>query len=96
MSFCIYTDWKCRTEGTDTFTDQDNAIIFENCEGEKLKIANEYFLSLGKKINDMLAEAGFRLCKGDNMAGNPKWCQPIRYGKSIFLIGLKIRVPMNF
>ena len=41
-------------------TDQDNAIIFENLEGEKLRNANEYFLSLGKRINEMLDTVGFR------------------------------------
>jgi PAS domain S-box-containing protein len=65
-------------------TDQDNAIIFENLEGEKLEKANAYFLSLGKRINEMLDTVGFHLCKGNNMAGNPKWCQPVDRWKSYF------------
>ncbi|MCA1741800.1 MAG: DUF294 nucleotidyltransferase-like domain-containing protein, partial [Bacteroidales bacterium] len=65
-------------------TDQDNAIIFENLEGERLKKAYEYFLSLGKRINDMLDTVGFHLCKGNNMASNPKWCQPIDRWKNYF------------
>jgi len=65
-------------------TDQDNGILFENCEGGKLEAANEYFLSLGRKVNTMLAEAGFLLCKGNNMAGNQKWCQPVRVWKKYF------------
>jgi PAS domain S-box-containing protein len=65
-------------------TDQDNAIIYENLEGERLKKANKYFLSLGKRINDMLDSVGFHLCKGNNMAGNPKWCQPIDRWKGYF------------
>ncbi len=65
-------------------TDQDNAIIFENREEEDLKIASEYFLFLGKKINEMLADIGYRLCKGENMAGNPKWCQPLDRWKKYF------------
>lgn len=65
-------------------TDQDNAIIFENMIGEDLHEANNYFQSLGKKVNSMLAEAGFTLCKGDNMAGNPKWCQPVDIWKRYF------------
>jgi CBS domain-containing protein len=74
-------------------TDQDNAIIFENLEGEKLKKANEYFLSLGKRINDMLDTVGFHLCKGNNMAGNPKWCQPIDKWKSYFSDWIRIPGP---
>ena len=70
-------------------TDQDNAIIFEDCEGEKLRKASEYFLQLGKNINLQLAKAGFRLCKGDNMAGNPKWCQPVSIWKKYFSSWIK-------
>ncbi len=65
-------------------TDQDNAIIFENLEGEKLEKANAYFLSLGKRINGMLDTVGFHLCKGNNMAGNQQWCQPVDRWKSYF------------
>jgi PAS domain S-box-containing protein len=65
-------------------TDQDNAIIFENPEGNNLETVNRYFLSLGKRINDMLDNVGFHLCKGNNMAGNPKWCQPIDRWKGYF------------
>ncbi|MBE0666151.1 MAG: CBS domain-containing protein, partial [Bacteroidales bacterium] len=65
-------------------TDQDNAIIFENCEGEKLKKAQSWFMALGKRVNEMLAETGYRLCKGGNMAGNPKWCQPVDRWKKYF------------
>jgi CBS domain-containing protein len=66
------------------YTDQDNGILFENCEGKQLDIANEYFLALGKKVNKMLEETGFHVCKGDNMAGNQKWCQPINVWEKYF------------
>ena len=65
-------------------TDQDNAIIFENCEGTELNEANEYFISLGRKINMMLSEAGFKYCLGRKMAGNPVWCQPLTKWKKYF------------
>jgi PAS domain-containing protein len=65
-------------------TDQDNAIIFEDCTGEKLKRASDYFTGLGKKINSMLDLAGFRYCKGMNMAGNPRWTQPLGVWKEYF------------
>jgi len=65
-------------------TDQDNAIIYENVTGEKLKNAETYFLTLGRKVNLMLAEAGFSLCKGENMAGNALWCQPLDKWKKYF------------
>ncbi|MCU0378322.1 MAG: DUF294 nucleotidyltransferase-like domain-containing protein [Bacteroidales bacterium] len=65
-------------------TDQDNAFILENLAGKDLDQAHKYFLALGKKVNIMLAAAGYHLCKGDNMAGNPKWCQPVETWKSYF------------
>jgi signal-transduction protein with cAMP-binding, CBS, and nucleotidyltransferase domain/PAS domain-containing protein len=74
-------------------TDQDNAIIFENMEGEKLQKASEYFLGLGKKVNEMLSYTGFRLCKGENMAGNPMWCQPADKWKKYFSDWIKMPGP---
>ncbi len=74
-------------------TDQDNAIIFENVTGERLKNAEVYFQALGRKVNYMLAEAGFRLCRGENMAGNPKWCQPLDRWKDYFSAWIKAPGP---
>jgi CBS domain-containing protein len=52
------------------FTDQDNAIIFEDHPS-----ANnlEYFKKLSKRIVLGLNECGIPLCKGDVMATNPKF-----------------------
>ncbi|MCI0522691.1 MAG: DUF294 nucleotidyltransferase-like domain-containing protein, partial [Bacteroidales bacterium] len=74
-------------------TDQDNAFILENNTGKELDQAREYFLALGKKVNNMLAAAGFHLCKGDNMAGNPKWCQPVETWKNYFADWIRIPGP---
>ena len=75
------------------FTDQDNAIIFENTGESNLKNVREYFLLLGKNVNNMLAEAGFNLCKGGNMAGNARWCQPLDTWKKYFSDWIKIPGP---
>ncbi|MDX9727649.1 MAG: DUF294 nucleotidyltransferase-like domain-containing protein [Bacteroidales bacterium] len=74
-------------------TDQDNAIIFENLAGERLDEASVYFLDLGKRVNSMLDMIGFTLCKGNNMAGNPKWCQPLDRWKSYFSDWIRIPGP---
>lgn len=74
-------------------TDQDNAIIFENCEADKLESRQLWFVTLGKKVNEKLAEVGFRLCKGENMAGNPMWCQPVGMWKKYFSDWIKIPGP---
>ncbi len=76
-------------------TDQDNGIIFEDCDGELLRQAEEYFTTTGRRINEMLNKIGFNLCKGGNMAGNPQWCQPLRVWKKYFSEWIRIPEPAN-
>lgn len=52
------------------FTDQDNAIIFEDHSSGN---TNEYFRQLSQRIVQGLNECGIPLCKGDVMATNPKF-----------------------
>lgn len=65
-------------------TDQDNAIVLEDVPNEKFAEVNRYFLYFGKKINLWLDKIGYQYCKGDVMAGNPQWCQPITRWKKYF------------
>lgn len=74
-------------------TDQDNAIIFEDLEGTKRLKAEEYFLSLGTRVNDMLDKVGFHKCRGGNMAGNPRWCQPCSQWKNYFSDWIRVPGP---
>ncbi len=59
------------------FTDQDNALIYEDVTKEKESDVNEYFLKLGKRVCDSLDFIGYSFCKGDIMAKNPQWCKPV-------------------
>lgn len=65
-------------------TDQDNAIIFEDVNEGELEFVNAYFLKLGEYVCNMLDKIGYEFCKGDIMAKNPKWCQPISIWKNYF------------
>ena len=65
-------------------TDQDNAIIFEDVQEEELESVNRYFLKLGEHVCNMLDKTGYDFCKGDIMAKNPKWCQPVSIWKKYF------------
>ncbi len=58
-------------------TDQDNAIIYENPDKEREQEVHQYFLSLGNTICNSLNYSGYAFCKGNIMAKNEKWCQPI-------------------
>ena len=65
-------------------TDQDNAIVFENQEADKLNKTSNYFLKLGRQVCQNLNEIGYKLCDGDIMAQNPKWTQPLSGWKKYF------------
>ncbi|MFO8084888.1 MAG: DUF294 nucleotidyltransferase-like domain-containing protein [Desulfobacterales bacterium] len=65
-------------------TDQDNAIVYEDISGQSEKQVNAYFLQLGEKVCTWLDQAGYDFCEGDNMAKNPKWCQPLSVWKDYF------------
>jgi CBS domain-containing protein len=54
-------------------TDQDNGIIFEADEADAGRI-REALLPFARAVNGKLDACGFSLCKGQVMAGNPRWC----------------------
>jgi CBS domain-containing protein len=68
-------------------TDQDNAIIYDD-DGRSSQRSrqelNHYFLALGKRVCTWLDQIGYRFCKGEIMAGNPTWCQPLSVWKKYF------------
>ena len=55
-------------------TDQDNGLIFENPAGVDSAALRARFLPFARAVNEALDECGFPLCRGEIMAGNPKWC----------------------
>ncbi len=55
-------------------TDQDNAIIFPDREGEDRQATRERLLAFADQVNRTLDACGFPLCKGNIMARNPAWC----------------------
>jgi len=61
-----------RLEQTFT-TDQDNGIIFEADAADAERV-RQGLLPFAKAVNQALAACGFALCKGEVMAGNPRWC----------------------
>lgn len=65
-------------------TDQDNALIFENVEADKIEAVRSYFLRLAKKVNKRLKTVGFDFCNADMMAKNPKWCLSLSEWKQQF------------
>jgi len=74
-------------------SDQDNAIIFEDTKDNET--AKKYFDDLSILICDQLALAGYKYCDGDNMAKNPKWCQPLSQWKNYFKAWIQTPAPEN-
>jgi PAS domain S-box-containing protein len=57
------------------YTDQDNAIVFEDQQDKKSEEeVQQYFLKLAETVNTWLHKTGYSYCKGDFMARNPTWC----------------------
>ena len=74
-------------------TDQDNAIIFEEPAGTPIETIQSYFLELGDTICTWLNQVGYDFCKGDIMARNPQWCQPVSVWKTHFLSWIRVAEP---
>ncbi len=55
-------------------TDQDNGILFEAEGAEQAERIRQQLLPRARRINQLLADCGFTLCKGNIMAGNPELC----------------------
>jgi len=65
-------------------TDQDNGIIFYDVDHRVEDHVYAYFQELGSQVCRWLDLVGYDLCKGEVMAMNPHWCQPLRKWKGYF------------
>jgi CBS domain-containing protein len=63
--------------------DQDNGIIFAIPEGGSPGDVDEYFLRLGARVSDGLAQAGYPYCRGKVMASDPRWCRSLPAWRSL-------------
>lgn len=85
------------SEGRDEQTlisDQDNALMYEDLENPDDRApAAAYFAEFSTLTCDQLAIAGYKYCDGDNMAKNPKWCQPLSVWKEYFMKWLRVMDP---
>lgn len=77
-------------------SDQDNAIVFQDLENSsETARAKAYFDDLAAKVCSRLDQAGYRFCDGDNMAQNPKWCQPLSVWKDYFTQWIRAGKPQD-
>jgi len=77
------------------FTDQDNAIVYENVPEEQESAVNEYFKRLGNSVCKSLNTIGYSYCKGNIMAKNPQWCKPLKTWENYFTGWITAPEPEN-
>jgi Predicted signal-transduction protein containing cAMP-binding and CBS domains len=65
-------------------TDQDNGIVFVEPPGLTPDEVRARLLPHAQEVNRALDAAGYALCKGDIMAGNPAWCLSLSEWKQRF------------
>lgn len=66
------------------YTDQDNAIIFEDVKEENYLETKAYFLKLAGYVTKSLHKIGYEYCPAEMMANNPKWCLSLTEWKNQF------------
>jgi len=64
-------------------SDQDNGIIF--ADGGNAEARRALLLPLALRINQMLDDCGFALCRGNIMASNPQCCLSVHEWEARFL-----------
>ncbi|RZU98165.1 DUF294 nucleotidyltransferase-like domain-containing protein [Spiribacter vilamensis] len=63
-------------------TDQDNALVLDDRFDPQQH--DQYFLKLAQRVSDGLDACGYAYCKGDIMATNPRWRQPLSVWQRYF------------
>jgi|GEM_PF-118715 len=66
-------------------SDQDNAILYEAPpDPAELPRIEQALQQIGRFVCDWLNQAGFAFCRGEAMASNPRWCQPLTVWQQYF------------
>lgn len=65
-------------------TDQDNGLIFACGADDDPEALRTGFLPFARRVNELLDACGFPLCKGEVMAGNPRWCLSLGEWRACF------------
>jgi CBS domain-containing protein len=73
-------------------TDQDNAIIFDAGAADAERV-REALLPFARAVNQRLDACGFPLCRGEVMAGNPRWCLTLEEWRRTFFDWIHVPEP---
>ncbi|MFP4249688.1 MAG: DUF294 nucleotidyltransferase-like domain-containing protein [Armatimonadota bacterium] len=75
-------------------SDQDNALIYADSAADDESVS-EYFVALGHRVCGWLDEAGFPYCRGEIMAQNPRWSQPLSTWRGYFSEWIRSAEPLE-
>lgn len=82
VAYCFMVNGSMARNEQSIVTDQDNALILSD---EFIAEQHDaYFYALAKIVSDGLDACGYTYCKGDVMATNTQWRQPLHVWKSYF------------
>ncbi|WP_336268483.1 DUF294 nucleotidyltransferase-like domain-containing protein [Vreelandella arctica] len=82
VPYCFMVNGSMARNEQSIVTDQDNALILsDDFDPEK---HDDYFYALAKIVSDGLDACGYTYCKGDVMATNTQWRQPLSVWKGYF------------
>ena len=82
VPYCFMVNGSMARNEQSIVTDQDNALILSDDFVPEEHDA--YFYALGKFVSDGLDACGYTYCKGDIMATNAQWRQPLSVWKDYF------------
>ncbi|PMR68348.1 DUF294 nucleotidyltransferase-like domain-containing protein [Halomonas heilongjiangensis] len=82
VAYCFMAMGSMARNEQSVVTDQDNALVLaDDFDPER---HDTYFLELAKRVSDGLDACGYPYCKGEIMATNPQWRQPLSVWKGYF------------
>ena len=82
VPYCFMVLGSCARDEQTVFADQDHGMILDNSFIPEQH--DEYFQSLARFVSDGLAACSYPLCKGDIMATNQRWRQPLSVWQNYF------------
>ncbi|MCE9665232.1 DUF294 nucleotidyltransferase-like domain-containing protein [Halomonas sp. M5N1S17] len=82
VPYCFMVNGSMARNEQSIVTDQDHALVLSDDFDAKRHDA--YFLALAERVSDGLDACGYPYCKGEVMATNAKWRQPLSVWKRYF------------
>ncbi|MCG8570346.1 MAG: DUF294 nucleotidyltransferase-like domain-containing protein [Spirochaetes bacterium] len=84
VKFCFFALGSSARGEMTLFSDQDNALVYQDVSVANKNEVEKYFLKLSSNVNQNLDQAGFHICPGGLVASNSKWCLTLSHWQALF------------